>query len=343
MNVHARCLFLLLLWTLSADGTSAEPCAVFEFPNVTNSILTAQVNSTIDLPFTIKPGPNCHLSNEVTIRVRMREGDKYGDFCSIRQSLGSCHIPLQENGCGCRSGRNLYRLKKTADRIDSTQWLFTTDDGMVQNKELTFNILYPATVESLTINSGRLDGQSQVVEPGLPEFPEEAGRKRVVRPGHTEIDFPVRTYTNNISQCRLTKRTSEEADTTDSPPTTSVRQRRSLKFGWFLFEGQQPTEIQPASPFPGRALPEVPGCSASSGGQRAPRTYRESAENDGYLSPALPLGQAGEQRSGTYERPPAAPDYTTPNAAYEPLRHLYESFRQWRRSKRVSQTLEEEG
>ncbi|KAK7473404.1 hypothetical protein BaRGS_00035331, partial [Batillaria attramentaria] len=88
----------------------------------------------------------------------------------------------------------------------------------------------------------------------------------------------------------------------------------------------------------------------------SPPAAQEAAPNDGYLTPlpsrAAKQGADGidlissarvssEDVSDSYERP-VNPDYTTPNPVYQPLRHLYETVRQWRHSKRDSRSLDQE-
>ncbi|KAK7465144.1 hypothetical protein BaRGS_00037674 [Batillaria attramentaria] len=202
--VMVCCVLLVSLLVFVTESRPGQPCAIFEFPALNNSTLTANENSTIILPFQINVAPECNLSDRVTIRVRMLQGGQFGDFCSIRQFPGSCHAL---GGCGCGNGTGIFQLKKTADRIDSTQWLFTTDDGMVQDKEITFNILYAATVERVTLMSDHPDKLSAPVEPGVPEF--DTGNLTNITfslEQSLEMEFHVRTFTTDITDCQMVQK-----------------------------------------------------------------------------------------------------------------------------------------
>ncbi|KAK7476813.1 hypothetical protein BaRGS_00031895, partial [Batillaria attramentaria] len=73
-------------------------------------------------------------------------------------------------------------------------------------------------------------------------------------------------------------------------------------------------------------------------GYLVPVQAKKGADAGGLISPAR---VSSEDVSDSYERP-VNPDYTTPNPVYQPLRHLYETVRQWRHSKRDSRSLDQD-
>ncbi|KAK7465141.1 hypothetical protein BaRGS_00037671, partial [Batillaria attramentaria] len=179
--------------------------AIFEFPTLNDSTLTAKENSTIILPFYINTDQSCNLSDNVTIRVQVLDGEIIADVCSIRHSSESCYAPGLENGCECKNGTGFYHLKKTADRIDNIRWLFTTDDGMVRDKEITFNILYPATVEGVTLMSDDNETLSLPVEPGPPHFEEGRVNRIAENTGRVDLSFRFRAHNTTLSGCLIIK------------------------------------------------------------------------------------------------------------------------------------------
>ncbi|KAK7487282.1 hypothetical protein BaRGS_00021510, partial [Batillaria attramentaria] len=117
----------------------------FEFPTVTNAVVTAKEGANITLPFTLRD-VGCIGSSEYSIVVGQAAGTGIQTpdvICQIHVIDSVCRS-YTGLGCSCLQGRGRFQLDKTVNRSDNGTLLLFYFGGFQEQvvRGLIFNILY---------------------------------------------------------------------------------------------------------------------------------------------------------------------------------------------------------
>ncbi|KAK7454137.1 hypothetical protein BaRGS_00039590, partial [Batillaria attramentaria] len=113
--------------------------AYFDFPSLPSNTLSAKVNTTVRFPFKLI-NTGCSLSD--FFRLKVAKVSSFNKIqCVLPHINGSCRPPLRESSCSCGEEVGIYQFIHTAEKSDNTTWVWFTDSGEVQEKELDFNVI----------------------------------------------------------------------------------------------------------------------------------------------------------------------------------------------------------
>ncbi|KAK7446956.1 hypothetical protein BaRGS_00040222, partial [Batillaria attramentaria] len=139
MFEHKNFVWILLL--ASTVPVYTQPCAFFEFPTADEFELTGEENTTLLIPFTIKQSTYTCLYAPFSIRFH-KITDFSGLECLLEHENGKCQQPVRSK-CLCPLNSEIYYFNHTFRRDDiwPTEWLWSTDEGVIQERKITFHVL----------------------------------------------------------------------------------------------------------------------------------------------------------------------------------------------------------
>ncbi|KAK7483808.1 hypothetical protein BaRGS_00024916 [Batillaria attramentaria] len=151
---HCGCLFrifvVVFLLIFKCVNCSTTPCALFEFPSLNDTVLSAAENTTVSFPFTVN-SDNCSSVDDQpqTLQVT-RLGTQFDVFCQIFLRREEC-FASQRTSCTCTEDAGVYQFTRNVTRSDNKTWEWSSNSGFVQFAAIAFNILYPASVLNFSI------------------------------------------------------------------------------------------------------------------------------------------------------------------------------------------------
>ncbi|KAK7479611.1 hypothetical protein BaRGS_00029160 [Batillaria attramentaria] len=356
MEISLKKVFMLWLYVLAA--TAQKHCASFVFPHVqSDGILTVKQDDNMTLPFSLET-KDCGTLDQfkITVSKKNSDTDVYVDFCDVVHDNGSCVRSLQ-NGCSCLEGQGKYQINKIVDLTDNTVWVWLTSNGIAAQTYLNVRVLCPPEF-----------GKESVKEVSI--APNNTNST-------ADVKFSVRTHTKTITKCKLTSFTmrgkqsmmASRPETKDSSQNTkdciSTKERDDTSSE---DDSSEPTLATDTEESDEQNTSHTGAVKDSGMGKDLccpdGRDFRCQVKNrllypdssswmlwmllvgtrgsvdgagpDDYLQPMCSRSSKGDSRPGSYENP-ASPHYESTSTAYEQLRHVYESFGQWRR--RISKIL----
>ncbi|KAK7475727.1 hypothetical protein BaRGS_00033049, partial [Batillaria attramentaria] len=118
---------------------SPQPCAHFDFPTVNDSLVMAEENSTIILPFQLKKENTCRMQDEYILKVS-RIANLTHVQCTILQQNTTCLYPGRAAKCMCTDKPGMYRLSHKANRLDNAVWEWFSSNEKIKPRSLRFNV-----------------------------------------------------------------------------------------------------------------------------------------------------------------------------------------------------------
>ncbi|KAK7487214.1 hypothetical protein BaRGS_00021566, partial [Batillaria attramentaria] len=154
--------------------------AVFEFPEVKESAITAQESENVTLNFTLNK-TNCVEDDFKDFNIEISKVGKDGNagtYCSIRHRNGTC--TNADRGCTCPGDDGSYQWSKIVDRKDNAKWVWQTSNKMTTKEEVLINVLSPPEIKIKTPEIEFVPGED------------------------VKIEINVCTHTNDLLSCQLT-------------------------------------------------------------------------------------------------------------------------------------------
>ncbi|KAK7473514.1 hypothetical protein BaRGS_00035231, partial [Batillaria attramentaria] len=141
--------------------------AIFEFPAVKESAITAQESENVTLSFTLNK-PNCVDDDFEDFNIEITKVGKDSNpatYCSIRHKNGTC--TNADRGCTCPGDDGSYQWTKTVDRKDNAKWVWHTSNKMTTKEEVLINVLCLHVLENIQKNLTVMAGQSENITVGV--------------------------------------------------------------------------------------------------------------------------------------------------------------------------------
>ncbi|KAK7476817.1 hypothetical protein BaRGS_00031899 [Batillaria attramentaria] len=324
-----KLLFCLLLWTYARSSDFTNNCSfLFELPRSDGKyVLTVVENTDVTLQF--KLNPDCRAADDLFIRIsKIKSGGRKKIVCNIWYSNGLCQWS-QGSDCSCLpEGR--YELKRTVGLTDSGTWTWEIISEPTSQSDVVFNITQlpegPLTSPKPTSSLSRTTSV-RLPRPLIPKF-------------------TLRITLADTATRKVTTRPKDSEDTTDGTDSTDSALLGetgivTIVLGTVGITALAAVVVAIINRGKRGASAFATGASEAATdyeGYLVPVQAKKGADAGGLISPAR---VSSEDVSDSYERP-VNPDYTTPNPVYQPLRHLYETVRQWRHSKRDSRSLDQD-
>ncbi|KAK7446765.1 hypothetical protein BaRGS_00040245 [Batillaria attramentaria] len=191
MCKHTNFTWILFLFLASTAPVYAEPCADFVFPTSDDFVLTEEENTTLLIPFTINHSTKTCLQGPFLIRFH-KITDYSGLECSLTHKNGICQEPKMTK-CLCPAETQKYYFNHTFRRDDNwpTEWLWSTDNDVIHQRNISFNVLCPSEIRLLELSKNETDT--------------------------AYLKLGVRTHTDEIEDCKL-----EDASSQNQTPVTPM-------------------------------------------------------------------------------------------------------------------------